>query len=1123
MFPRKTGINAYLLFTLVLVLVFGFILLIVRLGTNDIITELMRHRAYAVNRELANYMRTIQDNAMKWAETMAHDNNLVHHIKSSDRDSLAAYFYDHTTADMDTASICDTNGITLVRTNSDIWGDDISGNGAVSAALRTGSVSSSIEELKVNGRFSICTSAPVLDDGRLIGTVNFSYDLEKAGFLELLSEEDGSYFSIFNAARRINTTLLDIGGEPVIGTMANEDVIKTVLGEGNTYTGRLPMFGKTYEVCFSPIISLGQVTGIIGASCDIDLAIKKQHGMNLLIILAFLISMAGAGAFVLFSSRAAKTQSNMLERMLIEKETSFNIMEKLLHTMDSYIYVTELKTDNILFVNESMVKGFGITGNIKGEHCWKYFQSGFDKRCDFCPKYKLEISPDETVVWEEKNSVTGRYYRHIDRIIDWPDGTKVHFQQCDDVTELKSALALEKQLRLQTLMRSISGSFLSDADINTLITENLRLAGEFMDIPQALFFKLEEDGVTLTCRNEWIHPKLVLGSRIGSKLPLKEPMLSIISAFRPGEGKSACLHSNDAAIKEAMSPYRVNFRNYITTPVFSKGKMVAVIDFSKDDSGENWSESDINLATLFASTLSGVFERDSMERQYSIVENTPSIVLYAGVGGSLSYFNHALIAATGYTAEELETDGFHLIFDEKTVRAIKETYIPQTLLNGSDHREVILRCRGGHERLLAITSFVVRKDTVAAIAVDVTEERRLRAELLAAKELAEYASRAKSEFISRMSHEMRTPMNAIIGMTNLARDTGEPKKREAFLEKANSASQHLLRLINDLLDITEIEAGNLNLVNSDFSFDAMLQNILNVVNMYVEEKKQKLIVDIDPSVPGVLKGDEHRLAKASCHLLLNAVKFSPEKGSVYFRVCSLGEENGRLTLQIEVTDNGIGISSENQEVIFRLFEQVDGGSSRKFAGAGVGLALSKSLVELMGGRIWVESEPGKGAKFLFTVKMERGCCEKFQGSDAKRVLTQNEPAGTFEDKTALLVEDNEINREIVMNMLNDTRINIECAENGRQALDIFTANPEKYDIIFMDINMPEMDGMEATRRIRALDGSAGKHVPILAVTANVFPDDVKKYIASGMNDHIGKPVDSADLLHRLNKHIQKSH
>ena len=782
-----------------------------------------------------------------------------------------------------------------------------------------------------------------------------------------------------------------------------------------------------------------------------------------------------------------------------------------MHTMDCYIYVTELKTDRILFVNDSMLNGFGLADNIKGENCWKFFQPGFDRRCDFCPKYKLEINPDETVVWEERNAVTGRYYRHIDRIIDWSDGTRVHFQQCDDITELKSALTLERQLKQETLMAAISRSFLSDTAMNTLITENLRLVGEFMNIPQALFFRLEEDGTALTCRSEWIHPKLGLGSRIGSKLPLVEPMLSMISAFKPGEGKDSCLHSNDPVIREAMSPYRISFKNYITTPVFIKGRMVAVIDFSKEDDGEDWSESDITLATFLASTLSVVFERDVMERQYSIVVNTPNIVLYAGPDGNLSYFNPALIAATGYTAEELEAGGFGLIFDEQTVRDIKDVFIPQALLNGSDRREVILRCKDGRERLLATTSFIVQKGTVAAIAIDITEERKLRSELVSAKELAEYASRAKSEFVSRMSHEMRTPMNAIIGMTNLAGSTDDPAKKEMYLGKTIGASRHLLRLIDDLLDIAEIEDSRFNLVCTDFSFETMVQNVLDVANLYVGEKKQTLTVDVDPSVPDTLRGDEHRLAQISCHLLLNAIKFTPENGSILFRVCVLGEESGVITLQIEVADNGIGISSDQQEIIFRLFEQVDGGINRKFAGAGVGLPLVKSIVEMMNGRIWVESELGMGAKFIFTVKVKRG-----HGGG----LFSDEPAITHEDKTALLVEDNEINREIVIAMLEDTRINIECAKNGREAFDLVSASPAKYNIIFMDINMPEMDGVEATRRIRALDGNKGAHVPILALTANVFPEDVQKYMAAGMNDHVGKPVDSSDLLHKLNKYLQ---
>ncbi|MCL1836556.1 MAG: ATP-binding protein [Treponema sp.] len=1095
-----------------MVIVFAFILLVVRFSTDDIVTELMQRRAYTANRELVNYVRTLQDSALMWAEAVSHDDNFIHYIINGDTDEIARYIDDYS-MNMDSASVCDANGIIIVGSHSGMAGFNMSENIAVSAALRTGASSRSIEELITNGSFSICASAPIFYGGRLIGAVNFTYDLEKDSVLDLLSEEDGSSFTVFNGSTRINTTVLDSNGERATGTTAGENVVAAVIHRGEIYQGRQAVLGRIHEVCLSPLESGERVVGMLEAACDISVIIKKQGNMNNLIIVAFLMSLAVAAIIIILSKRAYQKNDMLNEKLFAEKEASLGMLEKMLHTMDCFIYVTELETDRILFVNDGMIKGFGLTGNIKGEHCWKHFQKGFDKRCDFCPKNKLEVNPEGTIVWEERNSVTGRYYRHIDRIIDWSDGTKVHFQQCDDVTELKSALALEKQLRQETLMASISRSFLSDTSINDLITENLRLIGEFMEIPQALFFSMEEDGTTLTCRNEWIDPKLGLASRIGGILPLKDPMLSMIAAFKPGTGKDSCLHSNDPVIKEAMAPYRVSFKNYIATPVFCRGKMIGVIDFSRVDDGGQWSESDINLTTLFAATLSGVFERDAMERQYSIVENTPSIILYVDPDGNLAYFNPALINVTGYSEEEIEADGFNLIFDEQTVREIKEIYIPQTLQNGIDSREVILKCKDGRRRILETSTFIAQKDTIAAIAVDVTEERALKAELIAAKEMAENASRAKSEFMSRMSHEMRTPMNAIMGMTYLARGAGNPEKMDNYLEKADSASRHLLQLIDDVLDLTGIEDGNFGLVHLDFSFKAMIDHLMDTVNMYAGEKKQKISVDIDPTIPDSLRGDEKRLMQAINNIMANAVKFTPNEGMIELKVSVLGEENRIITLQIEIADNGVGILKDQQQAIFNPFEQAYGGIDREFGGIGLGLPLSRRIIELMGGTIWVESAPGKGSKFIFTVKVGRGHSENVQPGSTGLADS------SLEDKTALLVEDNKVNQEILVSMLANTNLNIECAEDGQEALDMFTANPSKYDIIFMDISMPVMDGVEATRRIRTHSAPEGARVPIIAVTANILPEDVKSYLAVGMNDHIGKPVDYKELMRKLEKYI----
>jgi CheY-like chemotaxis protein/two-component sensor histidine kinase len=496
-------------------------------------------------------------------------------------------------------------------------------------------------------------------------------------------------------------------------------------------------------------------------------------------------------------------------------------------------------------------------------------------------------------------------------------------------------------------------------------------------------------------------------------------------------------------------------------------------------------------------------------------------------------------------------------------------------------------------------------------------------------------------------------MNAIIGMTSIGRAAPDLEKKDYSFEKIKGASAHLLSIINDILDMSKIEADKFELSLAEFSFEKMLQKVVNIINFRVDEKQQDLSVHVDKHIPRTLIGDDQRLAQVISNLLSNAVKFTPENGSIRLGTRLIGEENGICAIQIEVADSGIGISQEQQSRLFTSFEQAENSTSRKFGGTGLGLAISKRIVEMMGGRIWIESEAGKGSKFAFTVRVERGV-EKFSapplpgvnwnnirvlavddaseireyfadiaqrfniacdtaaggdeaveliersgpydiyfvdwkmpgmdgieltrrikggGSDKSVVImisaaewgvieadaksagvdkflpkplfpsviadcineclgaaaasepentqAQEEP-GSFEGYRILLAEDVEINREIVFTLLEPTRIAIDCAENGAEAVKMFAASPEKYDMVFMDVQMPEMDGYEATRRIRALGVPRAKEISIIAMTANVFREDIEKCLAAGMNDHVGKPIDLGEVAGMLRKYLRQS-
>ena len=533
-------------------------------------------------------------------------------------------------------------------------------------------------------------------------------------------------------------------------------------------------------------------------------------------------------------------------------------------------------------------------------------------------------------------------------------------------------------------------------------------------------------------------------------------------------------------------------------------------------------------------------------------------------------------------------------------------------------------------------------NSLLVIATDITD-------LMKEKENAQAAAEAKSNFLSRMSHEMRTPMNAIIGMARIAEDTDDISKLQYCLSTIQTSSVQLLGIINDVLDMSKIEAGKFELEKAPMNIEKMLMKICNIFIDNVEEKNQKFNVNISENLELNYNGDELRLSQVITNLMSNAIKFTPESGKITLSAEKAGQEGNINTLRFSVADNGIGMTGEQIERLFNAFEQADGSISRKFGGTGLGLVISKSIIEKMGGSIWVESKPAAGSTFFFDVKLERAPRQDtivFDGlspedlrllvvendedilkrflsitesfgmatvsardasgainlvEEAQRVkrpydiifiaydmpdmngldiakqlggiidkntviiittflewrqiekeasqnnITRyiskpvfpssvldaiNEVVGTtikeldiktkttkmdtdLSDIRLLLAEDVAINREIFIMLMEGTSISIDSAENGLIALEMFKENPDKYDLIIMDIQMPEMDGYQATRAIRAMDIPKAKTIPIIAMTANAFKEDVERCLESGMNDHLAKPINEQAVIEKI--------
>jgi len=382
---------------------------------------------------------------------------------------------------------------------------------------------------------------------------------------------------------------------------------------------------------------------------------------------------------------------------------------------------------------------------------------------------------------------------------------------------------------------------------------------------------------------------------------------------------------------------------------------------------------------------------------------------------------------------------------------------------------------------------------------------------------SEEESRSKSSFLARMSHEIRTPMNAVIGMITIAKKSKTMDEVEVCLDKINDSANHLLGVINDVLDMSKIEAGKMELSEMEFLFQDMITQVTTVMNFKLEEGRQNFSVRINENVPKFIIADKQRLAQVITNLLSNANKFTPEGGNIRLSVHQIEDAGSRCKLQVEVEDDGIGISMEQQARLFRSFEQADNSISRKYGGTGLGLAISKKIIDLMDGEIWIESEPEKGSKFIFTINVGVGASENEKEDTG---LTDTEFAmDLFAGKHILAADDVEINREILNALLDGTGVTIDSVENGREACDKFAANPEIYDLILMDLHMPEMDGYEATRVIRTMKLAKARTIPIIAMTANVFREDIEKCMLAGMNDHVGKPLDINTIIAKMKHYL----
>ncbi|MDM8565300.1 PAS domain S-box protein [Candidatus Halobeggiatoa sp. HSG11] len=761
-----------------------------------------------------------------------------------------------------------------------------------------------------------------------------------------------------------------------------------------------------------------------------------------------------------------------LAEAAVQKEQ--NKLISIFNAIPNGVYIVD-KQFNVEYINPVIEQEFG---QINGRKCYSYFHD----RTEVCPWCKNEpVFAGNSVRWEWYSSKQNKYYDVFDMPIQNADGSLSKFKMLHDTTEHKQAeiALLEQTERQKALLSSIPAFvYFKDRQLN-YVAVNQALANmlnvnidDFAGKTDYDFFSKED----AESYRKWDSQVMESG------IPIHNFEETVIA---PDGQKKYVLTTK--------APYRD-----------AKGVVIGIVGTTLDITERKQAE---------------MVLESSEKRFRALFEKFPVAYQSLDENGCFLDVNPEMEQLLGYHADEMLGKSFGDFWTEETSSRFPNAFC-QFKECGIANNELYLLKKNGEEITIIINGRVqydskgnyVRSHCTLH---DITEHKRMEAQLISAKEAADHANRAKSEFLANMSHEIRTPMNAVIGFSDILASKITDKKHKSYLSSIQTGGKALLTLINDILDLSKIEAGRLEIQYEPMNPQIIFTELQQIFSLKIAEKNLGLIMEIDENLPLALYLDETRLRQVLLNLIGNAIKFT-ESG--YIKLCAnkiyTEDDHSKVDLIMAVEDSGIGVPAEQQALIFESFKQQEGQSTRKYGGTGLGLTITKRLVEMMNGHIFVENNPGKGSRFeivLHEVKVANTQPTVVQDNtfDPNQI--------TFEKTCVLVVDDIESNRDLIKEYLSQVNLEIICAENGQQAL-LFV---EEYHpaLILMDIRMPEMDGYEATKRLK--DNPNTANIPVIALTASVVALDEKHKIETrGFNGYLAKPVNISDLLNELSNYLK---